>query len=125
MKLSKDFDLKEFECQDGSTTPAFALKNLRELASNLQELRNYLGKPIIVNSGYRSVAHNRKIGGKVNSQHLQGKAADIRVDGVTPERLASIIERLIYNGKMKQGGLGIYPTFVHYDIRGTKTRWKG
>ncbi|MGV4526252.1 YcbK family protein, partial [Ornithobacterium rhinotracheale] len=103
----------------------FALKNLRELASNLQELRNYLGKPIIVNSGYRSVAHNRKIGGKVNSQHLQGKAADIRVDGVTPERLASIIERLIYNGKMKQGGLGIYPTFVHYDIRGTKTRWKG
>ncbi|MGV4419604.1 hypothetical protein ACQ1QE_10610 [Ornithobacterium rhinotracheale] len=56
---------------------------------------------------------------------MQGKAADIRVDGVTPERLASIIERLIYNGKMKQGGLGIYPTFVHYDIRGTKTRWKG
>ncbi|MGV4453154.1 YcbK family protein, partial [Ornithobacterium rhinotracheale] len=105
--------------------PEFALKNLRELAQNLQVLRNYLGKPIIVNSGYRSVAHNRKIGGKVNSQHLQGKAADIRVDGVTPERLASIIERLIYNGKMKQGGLGIYPTFVHYDIRGTKTRWKG
>ncbi|MGQ1928362.1 YcbK family protein [Ornithobacterium rhinotracheale] len=125
MKLSKDFDLSEFACHDGSATPEFALKNLRELAQNLQVLRNYLGKPIMVNSGYRSPAHNRKIGGKVNSQHLQGKAADIRVDGVTPERLASIIERLIYNGKMKQGGLGIYPTFVHYDIRGTKTRWKG
>ncbi|MGV4470819.1 D-Ala-D-Ala carboxypeptidase family metallohydrolase, partial [Ornithobacterium rhinotracheale] len=73
----------------------------------------------------RSLSDNRKIGCKVNSHHLQGKAADIRVDGVTPERLASIIERLIYNGKMKQGVLGIYPTFVHYDIRGTKTRWKG
>ncbi|MRI63986.1 DUF882 domain-containing protein [Ornithobacterium rhinotracheale] len=125
MKLSKDFDLSEFECHDGSKTPDFALKNLRELASNLQVLRDFLCKPIMVNSGYRSVAHNRKIGGKVNSQHLQGKAADIRVEGVTPEKLASTIERLIYNGKMKQGGLGIYPTFVHYDIRGTKARWKG
>ncbi|MCK0199251.1 YcbK family protein [Ornithobacterium rhinotracheale] len=125
MKLSKDFDLSEFACHDGSTTPAFALKNLRELAQNLQVLRNYLGKPIMVNSGYRSVAHNRKIGGKVNSQHLQGKAADIRVEGVNPAELAQVIEKLIASGQMKQGGLGIYPTFVHYDIRGTKARWKG
>ncbi|MRJ09429.1 DUF882 domain-containing protein [Ornithobacterium rhinotracheale] len=125
MRLSKDFDLKEFESHDGSTTPEFVLKNLQALAKNLQVLRDFLGKPVMVNSGYRSVAHNRRIGGKVNSQHLQGKAADIRVEGITPEKLASTIEKLIYNGKMKQGGLGIYPTFVHYDIRGTKARWKG
>ncbi|MGV4459866.1 D-Ala-D-Ala carboxypeptidase family metallohydrolase, partial [Ornithobacterium rhinotracheale] len=70
--------LSVFELHVVSSTAEFALKNLREIASNLQELRNYIGKPIIVNSGYRIVAHNRKIGGKVNSQHLQGMAADIR-----------------------------------------------
>ncbi|MGV4504442.1 YcbK family protein, partial [Ornithobacterium rhinotracheale] len=110
---------------DRSATHYFSLNNLRELAQNLQVLLNYLGNPIMVNSGYRSPAHNRNICGKVNSQQMQGKAAEIRVNTVTPERLPSIIERLIYNGKMKQGGLGLYPTFVHYEIRGTKTRGKG
>lgn len=124
MKLSKDFDLSEFECHDGSKTPAFALKNLQALAKNLQVLRDFLDKPVMVNSGYRSVAHNRRIGGKVNSQHLQGKAADIRVEGVKPAELAQVVEKLIASGKMKQGGLGIYPTFVHYDIRGIKARWR-
>ena len=52
-----------------------------------------------------------------------GKAADIVVEGVNPEVVVQIIEKLIAQGKLKQGEVGIYDTFVHYDIRGSKARW--
>ncbi len=50
-------------------------------------------------------------------------AADIKVSGMTPKEVALVIEGLIEQGKMKQGGIGIYPSWVHYDVRGTKARW--
>ena len=80
-------------------------------------------KSITINSGYRSPKHNAKIGGAKNSQHLTGKAADIAVQGFTPKQVAEVIENLISQGKMTQGGLGVYSTWIHYDIRGTKARW--
>jgi uncharacterized protein YcbK (DUF882 family) len=89
----------------------------------LQVLRDYLGKPIKINSGYRSPAHNAKVKGAKNSMHVKGKAADIVVQGYTPTQLAAVIFKLIEEKKIRQGGVGIYPTFVHYDIRGTKARW--
>jgi uncharacterized protein YcbK (DUF882 family) len=55
--------------------------------------------------------------------HVKGKAADIVVQGYTPTQLAAVIFKLIEEKKIRQGGVGIYPTFVHYDIRGTKARW--
>jgi uncharacterized protein YcbK (DUF882 family) len=51
-------------------------------------------------------------------------AADIQVSKMTPEQVAKAIELLIAEGKMKEGGLGIYRTWVHYDVRGNKARWK-
>lgn len=122
-KLSKNFTLDEFKSKDGAPTPPDVLENLRELAKNLQVLRDYLGKPIKINSGYRSPAHNAKVKGAKNSMHVKGKAADIVVQGYTPTQLAAVIFKLIEEKKMRQGGVGIYPTFVHYDIRGTKARW--
>ena len=56
-------------------------------------------------------------GGVKNSKHLVGKASDISVKGLTPLEVYNTIERLIKNGDMLQGGLGLYDTFVHYDIR--------
>ena len=122
-KITKNFSLEEFKCKDGSDIPNNVLPNIIELANNLQVLRDAIGKPITINSGYRSPKYNAKIGGVKNSQHVKGKASDLRVAGVTPKELALIIEGLIEQGKMKQGGIGVYPTFTHYDIRGVKARW--
>ena len=123
MKLTKNFSKSEFDSKDGVPMPFEVLQNVQELAVNLQMLRDYIGTSISINSGYRSPKHNKKIGGSVNSQHLLGNAADIVVTGKTPKEVKEIIENLISEKKMKQGGLSAYPTFVHYDIRGGKARW--
>ena len=123
MQLTKNFSKSEFDSKDGLPMPFEVLQNVQELAVNLQMLRDYIGTSISINSGYRSAKHNKKIGGSVNSQHLLGNAADIVVTGKTPKEVKEIIENLISEKKMKQGGLSAYPTFVHYDIRGGKARW--
>ncbi|MCK0199121.1 YcbK family protein [Ornithobacterium rhinotracheale] len=123
--LTKNFDFNEFESHDGAKMPESVRKNIRELAKNLEVLRKYFNEPIHINSGYRSDKHNRLIGGKPKSKHLIGQAADIVVNGKKPSEVADAIEKLISQGKMKQGGLGRYNTFTHYDIRGYKARWKG
>ncbi|URM37128.1 YcbK family protein [Flavobacterium anhuiense] len=124
MKLTKNFDSKEFDCKDGTPVPVIYIKNCKEVAENLQVLRDHLGVPVrITGSGYRTPSHNKKVGGAKQSQHLTCSAADINADGYSPKQLAAEIESLIKSGKMKQGGIGIYPNFVHYDIRGTKARW--
>jgi uncharacterized protein YcbK (DUF882 family) len=122
-KITNNFSLEEFKCKDGSDIPNSVLPNIVQLAKNLQVLRDHLGKSIIINSGYRSPKYNAKIGGVKNSQHVKGKASDIVVKGMTPKEVALVIEGLIEQGKMMQGGLGIYPNFTHYDIRGIKARW--
>ena len=125
MRLTKNFSLHEFECHDGSETPQEIIYNLQKLAIQLQVLRDFLGKPITVNSGYRSPEHNKKIGGVLNSQHVLGLAADIVVKGYTPHQLSNVIEDLIARGDMLQGGLGVYSNFVHTDIgyNGKRRRW--
>lgn len=125
MKVTENFYWKEFESRDGSPMPAEVKKNIIPLAQSLQALRDEIGKSIHINSGYRSPAHNKRIGGVPNSQHTLGKAADIKVSGIKPQELANIIEKLIRNRKMHEGAIGIYSTFVHYDIRGTRVRFKG
>lgn len=122
-KITKNFSLDEFKCKDGSEIPNDVLPNIIELANNLQVLRDAIGKSITINSGYRSPKYNAKIGGVKDSQHVKGKASDLRVSGMTPKELAEVIEELIKRKKMKEGGIGIYPNFTHYDIRGTKARW--
>lgn len=123
MKLTENFSREEFDCKDGTKVPAELMPNLRELVKNLQVLREDIGEPIHVNSGYRTPAYNKRVGGKSASQHLKAKAADITAKSFTPKQLAARIEKLIAAGKMKQGGIGIYPGFTHYDVRGTKARW--
>ena len=122
MKLTENFSKSEFDSKDGAAMPLEVLQNIKELANNLQVLRDHLGKSISINSGYRSPSHNKKIGVK-NSQHLLGTAADILVKGMQPSEVAKAIVQLIAEGKMKEGGLKAYATFTHYDIRGFKARW--
>lgn len=125
MKLTKNFSLWEFKCRDGTEVPEEYLENVQELAENLQILRDYIGKPIHVISGYRSPKYNRKIGGARRSQHMLAKAGDLIVKGMTPSEVKEVIVQLIKEGKMKKGGIGLYTHFTHYDVRGFNRRWYG
>ena len=123
-QLTRNFNSKEFDCKDGTPVPEKYMGNLQELANNLQILRNELGVPVTVTgSGYRTPSHNKAVGGAKDSQHLTASAGDINAKGFTPKQLHARIESLIASKKMKQGGLGLYEGFVHYDIRGNKVRW--
>lgn len=82
-------------------------ENIQALVSNvLEPARERLGKPIVVNSGFRCPIHNVAVGGAANSQHVRGEACDCRCDD--NRRLAKIIVEL---GRFDQ--LILYPTFVH------------
>jgi uncharacterized protein YcbK (DUF882 family) len=123
MKLTENFNREEFDCADGSEMPTEVQLNIAELAVQLEIIRSHFNAPVTINSAYRSPEHNRKIGSNDSSQHILGKAADIVVKGVAPDDVYDAIEFLISEGLVKEGGLGRYNTFTHYDIRGTRTRW--
>tara|TARA_Y100000114_G_C11763900_1_gene331891 strand:- start:14649 stop:15035 length:387 start_codon:yes stop_codon:yes gene_type:complete len=123
MKLEKNFSLHEFRCKDGTDVPEEFMCNVQQLCMNLQVLRDHINKPITIISGYRSPEYNKKIKGAKRSQHLLAKAADIVVAGMTSLEVRDIIIQLIKEEKMDPGGVGIYPTFVHYDVRGRNARW--
>jgi uncharacterized protein YcbK (DUF882 family) len=125
MKLSENFSLWEFKCRDGTDVPEEYMANVQKLVENLQVLRDVIGKPIRVISGYRSPKYNRRIGGARRSQHMLAKAADIKIKGMDPKEVKTIIEDLIAQGKMHKGGIGLYKTFTHYDVRGRNARWYG
>jgi uncharacterized protein YcbK (DUF882 family) len=124
LKLTENFNIEEFDCNDGTKVPNQYISNAKKVAQNLQVLRDYLGESVsITGSGYRTKEHNDKVGGAKESQHLTANGADINSKNKTPKQLAAIIEKLIKAGKMEEGGIGIYKGFVHYDRRGTKARW--
>jgi len=115
-KVSTNFRVREFACQDGSD-PIFIDS---ELVSVLQKIRNHFGKPVTITSAYRTPTHNKKVGGTMYSQHLYGRACDIKVQGIKPADVAKYAETLL-----DEGGIGIYNTFTHIDVRSTKSRWQG
>lgn len=117
VKLSTNFSVKEFACNDRSDVVFVA----PQLVTILQKIRNHFGKPVKINSAYRTPTYNKKIGGETYSQHTLGTAADICITGVTPKKIAEYVETLM----PKTGGIGIYPTFCHIDVRETKSRWNG
>ena len=124
--MTKNFTKEEFDCNCDCGVcemPINVYHNIVKVANQLQVLRDELKKPIHINSAYRSEEYNAKVGGVKTSQHLMGKAADIEIKGLSPLEVYKTIERLIENGDMLQGGLGLYDSFVHYDIRGERARW--
>lgn len=124
-RLTDNFSLSEFRCKDGTDVPDSLMEHVFLLAENLQILREEVGKPIRVISGYRTPAYNRRIKGAPKSQHMLAKAADIKISGMTPTEVKEVIVKLIKAGRMKSGGVGLYKTFTHYDVRGRNARWYG
>jgi len=123
VKLTKNFSKSEFECKCGCSMPEPVFHNIQKLANQLQMVRNFVETPITLTNAYRCPEHNAAIGSKPTSQHILGKAADIKIKKKSPEQVQIIIEAMIDHGQILQGGLGLYNTFVHYDIRKTRARW--
>jgi len=122
MMLSENFSLDELN-KHKFDVPNDVLDNLKMLAVQLEIIRAHFNAPVIINSGYRNLEYNRNIGSKDTSQHVKGTAADIVIKDVSPDEVADALEFLINVGMLKEGGVGRYNTFTHYDIRGTRARW--
>ena len=122
--LAPDFKVRELRCRDGTDTVMVD----EVLTVVLQCIREHFGKPVTITSGYRTAAHNAAVGGAKSSQHLLGRAADIRVEDVSVEDVAAYAESLMPDW----GGVGRYPVkagrttgWVHVDTRADKARWRG
>ena len=92
MNLSEHFTLAELTHTDhralGNTPNEGEIDNLKRLAVLLELVKTQLGgRPIMVNSAFRSSAVNAAVGSKDTSQHRSGCAADIRVPGLTPDEV--------------------------------------
>jgi len=120
--ITKNFSIEEFQCKCGCNMPEFVKKNVIELAENLQIIRDEVGRLDLTNA-YRCKDHNSDVGGSTSSQHLVGKAADVKSKSIKPKEMAQIVNDLMKNEKIKTGGIGIYNTFTHIDIRGVRARW--
>lgn len=116
---SKHLSWEELACKDGTPYPKEFIDDGRvfELAQVFEEIRSLCGdKPITVLSAYRTSDWNRKIGGAKHSQHVVGRALDLK-----PPKGLTVREfyNLIYANHREFGifGIGLYRTFVHVDIR--------
>lgn len=118
--LSKNFTRDEFECQCGKCT---AQMIDTELVDKLQRIRDMLGVPLKVTSGYRCITHNAKVHGSSHSKHLYGFAADWR----TRDRVVNPVALGIIAQAVGFGGIGIYwhseAAMCHADTRAGKATW--
>lgn len=121
-QISKNFQYKEFDCQGKGCCSTTIIDE--KLVEYVQRIRDHFGKPVTITSPYRCEVHNRRVGGATKSYHMQGKAADIVVQGVSSREVAKYAESI---GIL---GIGLYETsadgyFTHIDTRTTKSFWYG
>jgi uncharacterized protein YcbK (DUF882 family) len=109
------FKREEFACKCGC---GFATVDV-ELLAVLEDLRVYFGKPVTITSACRCINHNHAVGGKPNSKHREGIAADVVVQDID----ASIIYNYLDEQYVASKGIGKYTTFTHIDVRSVKARW--
>ncbi len=113
MQLTPNFTDTEFECACcGELLDGLPF---RRFISKLQRARLFANAPFVITSGYRCPKHNAAVGGKMNSSHLKGLAADIRVQ--SSGNRFTVIEGLIKAGFER---IGIGREFVHVDMDGSK-----
>ncbi|MTI56170.1 YcbK family protein [Geosporobacter ferrireducens] len=141
----KKLDIQVF---DGQITPHFNISEFRCKANGevlinaavidhiqrLEKFRTWYGRAMTVNSGYRTPAYNKQIGGATNSYHMQGIAADIALPmtefaGYTQARKNEFLNNVknkwteLCNADGLGGGVGFYDTFIHLDSRKTASHW--
>ena len=118
LTLAPNFTWAEVRCPCGCHLPEAVAREAVRLSRALQHLRDLYG-PVAVTSWYRCPAHNKAVGGARNSQHLYGRAADIKCRGCVD--LAAWADEFFTTGGV--GTYSRYPHMVHVDLRGRKARW--
>ena len=117
-QVTPHFKVREFACSDGSD-PVFISQPLAEL---LENIRVHFGAAVHIHSGYRTVSFNASLkNSSKKSQHCNGLAADLHVDGHTHKEVYNYACQLLGD----HGGVGLYSWGVHIDVRANKSRWKG
>lgn len=115
--LSPHFNTEEFTCKCGCGHS----KVSGELVTGLEILRELAGLAIVIDRGYSCPQHNAQVGGKPDSQHLEGTAADIRIPPLSVEQMYRLSLKV---PQFAAGGIGIYDGgFLHVDVRATIARW--
>ncbi len=116
--LSANFRVREFACKDG-TDQILISDALVEL---LQAIRDHFDAPVIISSGYRTPAHDKRVGGPGSGYHTKGMAADIYISKIPPVKIAAFAQLQLG----KRGGIecGAYSSggYVHVDVRVGKWR---
>lgn len=125
MKIGNYFEDYEFACKchrhnvvDGKNVLDHVID--KRLVDVLDKIRERVGRPVYIESGYRCEDHNREVGGVPNSQHVLGTAADITVDDISIDELADIAKECGADGVGRYYGL----QFVHIDVRGYDAKWE-
>lgn len=114
MSNTRHFKKHEFQCKHCGK-----VELSQHLLAVLELVRLKFNAPVIVTSGYRCEDHNENVGGAPTSKHLDGIAADIKVKGVSPEKVFEFLCDTFPNCY----GIGLYSSWVHIDVRGSKARW--
>ena len=110
----------ELACKDGTAYPSeWMTTRAVPLAQEFEAIRHAVGgKPVAVLSAYRTPAHNATVGGARHSQHLQGRALDLRPPkGMSVDRFHRVIREVADQSASRIRGIGRYPSGVHIDLR--------
>lgn len=116
--VAPNFQVKEFACSDGSDVVV-----IHPFIPHICQLvRNKFNMPFSPNSAYRTVTHNKSVGGANKSNHIYGRAVDIPAKrGVTPKQLYDYVDTLFG----EWGEIGIYTWGIHVGIQEKKERFTG
>lgn len=117
MYKAKYFAGEEFECKCCGEVPECGMDD--NLLMILDDIREKIGEPLYIESGYRCRSHNEEVGGVADSQHIHGRAADVYAENASVLKIAALAEAA------GADGIGLYDDFVHIDVRGYSARWCG
>ena len=111
----------ELGCHDRARTPypaEWRLSRALRLAVEFERIRARCGLPLVVASGYRTPEHNRRVGGARYSQHVEGRALDLKPPkNWTARGLLGVVRLVAEEADSAIRGIGLYETFVHIDTR--------
>ena len=130
-RLSKHFVVEEFDCKDGTKVSPRDYAGLEYLCRQyLEPMRRQFGS-CSVHSGFRTRSHNANVGGEPNSFHIytihdgNDQAVDVSFARGTASQWAARANAIRRRKRSGRGGIGVYRSFVHLDIRDVAANWRG
>lgn len=124
MRLTDNFVYREFvESGDDYLADKYH-SNIVMMANEMEVIRRLFGgRSVFISSGFRSRDDNKRVGGSSKSYHLIGLAVDFKIRGYSVVFVYLWLYILMLLGLVKRGGLGLYKSHVHYDVRGSIVVW--